>query len=470
MTVREKSPLDLLALVPEHQDLRPIQHHNKIHRPPLKLQHVPDFNFKHQAGLTLGSNFEQTKNCSVPTENDGRLINDSSSLRSEAVNNQTYPLGSPAISPRTKFSTLYTSHHKRSCHQHNSTSNNRSEIDNQMNNRPQRTYILPEVSPATGTKSSIALPTVPPTSTLNPLARSFRSFRPLPSPLLRRQHQNQNHYLSNSYLSPYHMTNLLARWHSDKKFMATCQKRERTDPFPEIDMNQGWNRSRCEGKLAFEEEKDIFPVLRGGAQEKLDVLGALRGWSWQRQGEGIQWVLEDLRGVFDMVFVGDGGRNGERGCAWAREPGSWWGADKRLGLQMSCRGTIFLDELEAQTSFLESQLLSWTESQTRQREVRNQNHVFQPAAVYRKRSSDNALGGQIRITKRCRSAWANAKRFQNDSWRKRRREQERKAGRWLDGTHRMWRVWDEFFWVLDAGDHRWEKSYPQVVSGRNIWG
>jgi hypothetical protein len=43
----------------------------------------------------------------------------------------------------------------------------------------------------------------------------------------------------------------------------------------------------------------------------------------------------------------------------------------------------------------------------------------------------------------------------SEQWRKRRREQEKKAGRWSDGTLRMDRMWGNFFWVLPGPEEKW---------------
>lgn len=461
----EKSPLGLLALAPKEQDIKPRQHHDKIYRPSLKFQHVPDFNFTCQAGLAFNSESQRTTNSTAPAKNEGPPIKVSSDLKIQAAKKLIYPLESPGTSPRTKSVPLHYGNHKRSCYQHNSAANSSLETDTEINNKHRRTYVLPKPSPPTSTKTSIALPSASSTSTLNPLAPSFH---PLPPPLPSHHRLTKSHYFPRTYLSSYYITNLLAQWHCDKAFMASCKKRELSNPFPGVDMNRGWNRARYEGTMGFQEEKDNFPVLRGGAQEKLEILTRLRGWSLGRQTEGIQWEAEDVKGVFDMVFVGDGGREGGRGCAWAREPGSWWGADKRLGLQMSCRGTIFIDELEAQTLLLQSQLLSWTQS-----------HVSKPKAVHLKRGSDDAPHGlgPAHVPKRRKRARAVGVKLNGEAWRKRRREQERKAGRWLDGSRRMCRVWSEFFWVLNAADPRdcrwdreWKAGYTRYVSGKDIWG
>jgi hypothetical protein len=65
----------------------------------------------------------------------------------------------------------------------------------------------------------------------------------------------------------------------------------------------------------------------------------------------------------------------------------------------------------------------------------------------------------------------------SDEWRARRRSQEKKAGRWTDGTLRMDRMWDEFHWVLnndDPLDAVWDKKseLQGIQRGRvsDIWG
>ena len=46
----------------------------------------------------------------------------------------------------------------------------------------------------------------------------------------------------------------------------------------------------------------------------------------------------------------------------------------------------------------------------------------------------------------------------SDEWRAQRRIQEKKAGRWTDGTPRQNRMWEAFSWVLDVEDPR-----------KNVW-
>jgi hypothetical protein len=71
----------------------------------------------------------------------------------------------------------------------------------------------------------------------------------------------------------------------------------------------------------------------------------------------------------------------------------------------------------------------------------------------------------------------------SDAWRVRRRAQEKKAGRWTDGTLRMNRLWDHFHWVLNVDDPLdavWARPLGAVrvvkhceiieVSGTDIWG
>lgn len=60
----------------------------------------------------------------------------------------------------------------------------------------------------------------------------------------------------------------------------------------------------------------------------------------------------------------------------------------------------------------------------------------------------------------------------NEEWRKRRREQEKRAGRWTDGTIRMSRLWKEFYWVLNVDDpsmNIWPGRIKEV-HGNDIWG
>lgn len=61
-----------------------------------------------------------------------------------------------------------------------------------------------------------------------------------------------------------------------------------------------------------------------------------------------------------------------------------------------------------------------------------------------------------------------------ETWRAKRRVQEKKAGRWTDGTIGMDRMWDGFHWVLDEDNWRnqmWAKCMSvKKVQGSDIWG
>jgi len=67
-----------------------------------------------------------------------------------------------------------------------------------------------------------------------------------------------------------------------------------------------------------------------------------------------------------------------------------------------------------------------------------------------------------RRRKRVKPAKAKPEQIMSEEWRARRRMQEKKAGRWTDGTLKMDRMWAEFHWVLNADDHRdgpWPKRH-----------
>lgn len=120
-------------------------------------------------------------------------------------------------------------------------------------------------------------------------------------------------------MSPASLESVLNNWAQDKRFMADGRDRERFNPFPNLDLNEGWTRARCEVKMHFAENA-------GATEQKIKIQEAFKGYSLWSQLEPLELDGEDLKSIFGMVFVGNEGvKEG-----WARVPGAWWAQRKHL--------------------------------------------------------------------------------------------------------------------------------------------
>ena len=63
--------------------------------------------------------------------------------------------------------------------------------------------------------------------------------------------------------------------------------------------------------------------------------------------------------------------------------------------------------------------------------------------------------GLVALAQKFKTAEKASVKLMSDEWKARRRLQEKKAGRWTDGTLRIHRMWDEFHWVLNLDDPRY---------------
>jgi hypothetical protein len=112
-------------------------------------------------------------------------------------------------------------------------------------------------------------------------------------------------------MGPEEIAKVLRHWQSDVGFMAAVQDKAKRNPFPGIDMNKDWNRAACELHMHFSENW-------GEPDERMKIQQAFAGYSLWRQLEPIELELEELKGVFAKVFVGEG--PGKESCS--RIPGS----------------------------------------------------------------------------------------------------------------------------------------------------
>ncbi|PMD24917.1 hypothetical protein NA56DRAFT_557279, partial [Hyaloscypha hepaticicola] len=86
---------------------------------------------------------------------------------------------------------------------------------------------------------------------------------------------------------------------------------------------------------------------------RMKIAESLNKFSLWAQLEPIEWDPEELKGMFDKVFVGEGlGKSG-----WTRKPGSWWGQRKKVF--DGHRGRNFLQEIDMRIEEIEDGLEKW---------------------------------------------------------------------------------------------------------------
>jgi hypothetical protein len=273
----------------------------------------------------------------------------------------------------------------------------------------------------------------------------------------------------------------LRYWTKDKPdFVNRCMEKDRRNPFSHLRMNEGWARARCQGELYFVEMSSQQPgEVDGRLQERIRVRESLARFTFWEQLEPMVMDEGMTKGVFEKVFLGarqKGGRNAD-GYRWKRAPGAWWARRKRLF--DGKRGKDFGEWVWLKTWKIKDKVAIWAE----------ENEWKEGSILKRKRGLLQRQSGNADDTeqhtgypsKRIRIGQTALKPI-DEKWRARRREQEKKAGRWTDGTLRMDRIWDGFHWVLDAKDHRdrrffntrnWRRKFELVglydVSVSQIW-
>jgi hypothetical protein len=236
--------------------------------------------------------------------------------------------------------------------------------------------------------------------------------------------------------NPGEIAHRLRHWTYDPYMAAESERRERENPFPDVDMNAGWNRARCDGIMYFAEQHEWMQVLEGGPEERLKVKESLNSFSFWSQLEPFELDMEEVSGMFDKVFVGES--YGQFG--WARTPGGWWAA--RKGLFSGDSGVCFLDYVKERTMEIADTVDKW-----RKMRIIEQSEA-EGSKQKRKYSGNIKSSGDLTFKKQ-RSPSKISEEVMSDEWRARRRTQEIKAGRWTDGTLKMDRLWAEFHWVLD---------------------
>ncbi|KAH7364143.1 hypothetical protein BKA65DRAFT_590509 [Rhexocercosporidium sp. MPI-PUGE-AT-0058] len=270
-------------------------------------------------------------------------------------------------------------------------------------------------------------------------------------------------------ISPTTIINHLQSFLEDQNWDHNYEARERSNPFPNHDQNYGWTRASCAVKMYFSCDWTPFGfngTLDGSLEEMTYIKRNFARFSLWAQREAMEFDEGDLLGengwgkVFDVVFKGD-----RVGLCWARIPGSWHAV--KPGLLTCCRSVSFHDEV-----------LNWKdEIRERLRDWRARNEGWRKLQVASPKRKFKALWPGVRDEERFQRGWLGWKesergdgveprvkrprlhmrvleKIMSEKWRARRREQEKKAGRWLDGTIRQDRLWDKFHWVLILDDPR----------------
>jgi hypothetical protein len=238
--------------------------------------------------------------------------------------------------------------------------------------------------------------------------------------------------------------------------VSNAERLEAGNHFRSIDMNQGNNReSAC--LLNFMNDLTwSAPHFEGGPEMRMKVRESLNKFSLWAQLEPIEWNAEELKRMFDVVFIGEGlGISG-----WTRKPGSWWA--QRRKLFDGHRGRTFLEELDLWVEEIEDGWEKWRR--------RHKGKLFAIGSLKRKASSAKAQvyveGNERR--QRIKLPRTKSEQVMSEKWRAKRRLQEKKAGRWTDGTLIMDRVWAEFHWVLNEDDLRGFRNWlPREVFKRS---
>lgn len=208
-------------------------------------------------------------------------------------------------------------------------------------------------------------------------------------------------------------------------------------------------------------------------EEMTYVKRSFARFSLWAQREAMEFDEDGLNGengwgsVFDVVFRGEG-----VGLCWARSPGSWHAV--KPGLLTCCRSVSFHDEVLDWSEGIRERVRAW---RLRNQDWRNLQDMSSkknfkalwPGNQDGERFQRSWLDGERLIggsgaeptAKKMRLRRNQPEKIMSEKWRARRREQEKKAGRWLDSTLRQDRMWDQFHWVLNVDDPR-ENVWPRL--------
>ncbi|KAF7892878.1 uncharacterized protein EAF02_000416 [Botrytis sinoallii] len=296
------------------------------------------------------------------------------------------------------------------------------------------------------------------------LAESFASRTPLPSKI---------------HLHPRMVKESLREWYEMAGFMAKCRRDEQLNPYPHLDMNSGWNRARVQG----EQWHDNFNPWQKPNTKILEVVRLqeqLLQFSW---GEQVDSIVVDgglAEGVFEKVFEGvDAEKERMAGRGQKRMPGAWWAQRKRIFYDLKGRG--FRDEVHIKNCQIWDGVKAWAANDIDAEYGKLKRKIDVVEKMAMKAGGMEQTQIEEPIPKR-HKARRRISQVMSATWRAKRRSQEKKAGRWTDGTPLQNRMWAEFHWVLDAPDHRdrrffdmrdWPRMFAERgwpgVSAMRVW-
>ncbi|TGO56420.1 hypothetical protein BCON_0078g00090 [Botryotinia convoluta] len=296
------------------------------------------------------------------------------------------------------------------------------------------------------------------------LAESFASRTPLPSKI---------------HLHPRMVKESLREWYEMAGFMAKCRRDEQLNPYPHLDLNSGWNRARVQG----EQWHDNFNPWQKPNTKILEVVHLqeqLLKFSW---GEQVDSIVVDgglAEGVFEKVFEGvDAEKERMAGRGQKRMPGAWWAQRKLIFYDLKGRG--FREEVHIKNCQIWDGVKLWAanEIDAEYSKLKRKIDVVEEMAVKAGDLEQTQIEEPIPKRHKARRRIAHV---MSAAWRAKRRNQEKKAGRWTDGTPLQNRMWAEFHWVLDAPDHRdrrffdmrdWPRMFAERgwpgVSAMRVW-
>jgi hypothetical protein len=257
-------------------------------------------------------------------------------------------------------------------------------------------------------------------------------------------------------LSPASIHRSLWHWTLDADHMSNCALREQRNPFPGVDMNEGENRARFSAQL--------LPDPADLLEDKMRVVESFKGFSLWRQVAPLQLSISQWEGLLEEVFEAEY-------TGWSRAPGSWWARRKKVFSGEDMRGLPFLEWVESLVEDIQGATREWWDHGIA---GTNWSNPLKRKAGKRYQKDDVGPPPQKRLKELNRAS----EQVMSEEWRRRRRGQEKRAGRWTDGTLRMDRMWAEFHWVLptgDPGDNIWDRPNKggveiTQVSGSDIFG
>ncbi|KAF7877481.1 hypothetical protein EAF04_001158 [Stromatinia cepivora] len=296
------------------------------------------------------------------------------------------------------------------------------------------------------------------------LAESFASRTPLPIKV---------------NMHPRTVKESLREWYQMEGFMAKCRRDEELNPYPHLNLNSGWNRARVQG----EQWHDNFSPWRKPNEKILDVVQMqeqFSRFSWSGQVDSIVVDGGLSKGDFEGIFEGlDAERERMEGRGQKRTPGAWWGRRKSVFYDMKGRG--FREEVFIKNCLIWDGVKAWAAKNIDFEYGKLKRKIDQVEELAMKAGDAKMTPIQEPIPKRMKTHRRIAQ-VMSAAWRSKRRNQEKKAGRWTDGTRLQNRMWLEFHWVLDAPDYHdrrffdtrdWsrifaERGWPGVTKHR-VW-